>query len=117
MNTVILTWKIKHQRNILLSRLVKPVFCLNYLLTSVIHFSERIKRYRITESPKVSQEKIKASLSLLSRLNRSILIIFILFILMPQSIFKMREDNKNSCMRVVSLANMTNSVEKELFLL
>lgn len=116
MNTTILVKKIKHQRHILLPRLVKAELCLNYLLTSVIHFSER-KRYSITSSQKVSQEKTKASSWPLSRLNRSILIILILLILMPQSNFKMRKDNGNSCMRAASLANMTNSVEKELLLL
>lgn len=45
MNRTILIKKIKHQRSILLPRLVKAGLCLNYLLTSVIHFSER-KRQR-----------------------------------------------------------------------
>lgn len=36
---------------------------------------------------------------------------------MPQSNFRLRRDNGNKCMRAASLANVANSVEKELLLL
>jgi len=49
-NRAIHTKKIKHQRNSLLARLVKAGFCLNYLLTSVIHFSKRKKKGTISHN-------------------------------------------------------------------
>lgn len=115
---VILINKIKHQKYFLLTRLVKAGFCLKHLLTSVIHFLWKKKKKSGTVSHISAgplRQGIRTSSSLLSRLNCSILIIFILFILMPQSSFKMAKYNRNS-MRVVSLATMTISIEKELLL-